>query len=100
MLPLLDANLKQILPKLYEQEDFEQRIIYARFYSQSLNCEWFVLEYSSLQKLFFGIIDDGDTRLGYFTQEELELSEAIRDYEFKAEILKGCDYERVTWNRQ
>lgn len=99
MLPLLDADLKQILPKLYEQDDFEVRTIYARFYTPSSNCEWFVFEYSSLQKLFFGIIDDGDQRCGYFTQEELVLNEAIRDYEFKPEVLKGCDYERVAWNK-
>lgn len=95
MLPLIDADLKQILPKLYEQENLQRKTFYARFYSLSTNCEWLVLEYSSLQKLFFGIIDDGDTRCGYFTEEELELNEAIRDYEFKPEILKGCDYERV-----
>ena len=100
MLPLLDADLKQIIPKLYEQDDFDIRTIYARFYTPCSNCEWFVFEYSSLQKLFFGIIDDGDARCGYFTQEELELNEAIRDYEFKPERLRGECYERVAWNRQ
>ncbi len=99
MLPLLDTDLKQILPKLYAQDKIDVRTIYARFYASSTNCEWFALEYSPLQRLFFGIIDEGDIKFGYFTQEELELNEAIRDYDFKPEILRGDCYERVAWNR-
>ena len=90
MLPLIDKDLEQIIPKLYETEREENKTVYARFYLH--DSQWFVLEYSSLQRLCFGLIDVDEKEYGYFSLDELELIGAIRDYEFVPKLLKEGNY--------
>jgi hypothetical protein len=93
---LLDEELKNTLPRLYEQDKSEIKILHARFYHPIYNCEWFAMEYSSLQKLFFGLFTGiGKLEYGYFTLDELDRIEAIRDYRFKPILIKTKDYYRV-----
>ena len=97
MLPLIDVDLKEILPKLYEQDKLDTKTVYARFYLY--DWEWLIMEYSPLQKLCFGLVDAEEQEYGYFTLDELESIGAKRDYEFIPTILQGECYERVAWNR-
>jgi hypothetical protein len=54
------------------------------------------MEYSSLQKLFFGLFTGiGKLEYGYFTLDELDRIGAIRDYRFKPILIKNKDYYRV-----
>jgi len=90
MLPLIDKQLQEQLPPLYAQDGNKQKIIYARYYLY--NWEWFAMEYSPLQKLFFGLVDGDELELGYFTLDELERAGAVRDYDFKQTIIQGDNY--------
>jgi hypothetical protein len=93
MLPLIDKQLREVLPKLYEQENLSSKTFYARFYLD--DWEWFVMEYSPLQNLCFGLIDGIENGYGYFTIDELESLGVKRDYEYKATTCEGSNYERI-----
>ena len=90
MLPLLDKELEKQLPPLYAQDGKESTTIYARYYFD--DWEWFALEYSPLQKLFYGIKDEV---YGYFTLDELEIAEAIRDYSFEPTTITIENIKRI-----
>lgn len=98
---LLDEELKNTLPRLYEQDKSEVKILHARFYHPIYNWEWYAMEYSPLQKLFFGLVEGEFLEYGYFTLDELDRIGAIRDYHFKARVLKhGVNYgKRTVWNQ-
>ena len=87
MLPIIDKDLEKQLPPLYEQDGKEEQTIYARFYSDEW--EWFALEYSPLQKLFFGLVDE---EYRYFTVDELESFGVVRDYNFEPKVIQGDTY--------
>ena len=89
---LVDTALEQSLPKLYEQDKSEVKILYARFYHPIYNWEWFAMEYSKLQGLFFGLVDGEVLEYGYFTVDELERVGAKRDYTFAPKEIKGENY--------
>lgn len=90
---LVDTDLQGLLPRLYEQENSEVKTLYARFYHPIFNWEWYAMEYSPLQRLFFGLVENDDLEYGYFTLDELERIGAKRDYSFSPKILKqGVDY--------
>lgn len=94
---LLDEELKNTLPRLYEQDKSEVKILHARFYHPICNWEWYAMEYSPLQKLFFGLVEGEFLEYGYFTLDELDRIGAIRDYHFKARVLKhGENYGKRT----
>jgi hypothetical protein len=93
MLPLIDKDLEEILPKLYEQENLQRKTFYARFYLN--DWEWLVMEYSPLQKLCFGLVDGYEEEYGYFTLDELDSLGAKRDYLFKPINIKDENYGRV-----
>ena len=90
---LLDTDLQKMLPKLYDQEHNELKVLYARYYHPEFNYEWYAMEYSSIQRLFFGLVEGEDLEYGYFTLDELERIGAKRDYYFTPKVLKqGVDY--------
>lgn len=89
---LLDEELKNTLPRLYEQDNKDVKILYVRFYHPTYNWEWYAMEYSPLQKLFFGLVEGESLEYGYFTLDELERIGAIRDYSFKTKVLKEGEY--------
>ena len=97
MLPLIDKDLEEILPKLYEQENLQIKTFYARFYLN--DWEWLVMEYSPLQKLCFGLVDGIEHEYGYFALDELEKLGVKRDYLFTPTVVQGECYERVAWNK-
>ncbi len=92
MLPI-DKNL-QNMPPLYAQESVVHPILYARYYLKECDWGWYVMEYSPLQQLCFGLVVGDEMELGYFCLDELERlqqrcgMEVVRDYQFKPTILK------------
>lgn len=90
MLPLIDKELEEQLPTLYETDGQKNKILFARYHLYGWN--WYPMEYSPLQKLFFGLVDGFEKELGYFTLDELEQIGARRDYEFEPKLLKKEDY--------
>lgn len=96
MLPLIDKDLEEVIPSLYSQENSKTKTFYAKFYLNDL--EWFVMEYSPLQKLCFGLVDGYEQEYGYFTIDELESLGVKRDYAFGPKKFEGVSYEKVTWN--
>jgi len=86
---LLDQQTQDLLPPLYAQEKETKKIAYARFYLPDYNWEWYAMEYSPLQKLFYGLVDGNEKEFGYFTLDELAAlqysvgSRVLRDYEFE-----------------
>lgn len=60
------------IPKLYEQENNPNPTLYARYFIEATGWEWYVMEYSPLQKLCFGYVIGDESELGYFSLDELE----------------------------
>ncbi len=89
----IDKNLQNI-PPLYAQEHIKDPIVYERYHIVGSDWEWYVMEYSPLQKLCFGLVIGDEMELGYFCLDELERLqhrysvEVERDYHFKPTSLK------------
>ncbi len=103
---MIITNFNNDIPKIYDQQrsDNPNPKVYARYFIDNSDWQWLVLEYSKLQKLFFGLILP-ENKLAYFTVEELNNIEL--DYGVKVELdtnfiiteLKEIKNERVAWNR-
>lgn len=63
-------NFNQEIPKIYEQQRASSKSFFARYYVENSDWEWLILEYSKLQRLFFGLVKPENT-FRYFTLEEL-----------------------------
>jgi len=62
-------------PRLYDTEDvpFDEKIIYMHFFIGG--CDWYIAEYSSKERVFFGYANLGDDQMaewGYISLDELE----------------------------
>lgn len=71
---LLPNELRNHLPKLYEQEESKDPIIFAKFYFPECNWTWFVTE-GEVQGddfIFFGFVVGFEEEWGYFSLQELE----------------------------
>ncbi|MGJ0319309.1 DUF2958 domain-containing protein [Aliarcobacter cryaerophilus] len=97
---MIITNFNNAIPKIYDQQRNINPKVYARYFIDNSDWEWLVLEYSKLQRLFFGLILP-ENKLTYFTVEELqklELEYGVKvelDYEFKITELKEKIDERV-----
>lgn len=65
------TNFNNDIPKIYDQQRSDNLKIYARYFIDNSDWQWLILEYSELQRLFFGLILP-EKKLDYFTIEELE----------------------------
>ena len=101
---MIITNFNSDIPKIYDQQRSANPKVYARYFIDNSDWEWLVLEYSKLQRLFFGLILP-ENKLAYFTVEELqkvELEYGVKvelDTNFKIIDLKEIKNERVAWNR-
>lgn len=99
------TNFNSDIPKIYDQQrsDNSNPKVYARYFIDNSDWEWLVLEYSKLQRLFFGLILP-ENQLAYFTVEELnkiEFDYGVKvelDLYFKVKDLKELLDERVAWD--
>lgn len=71
---LLPEELKNKLPKLYEQEKTKDPFVYAKFFFPAGNWTWFVTEGEEEENdfLFFGYVIGFEGEWGYFSLKELE----------------------------
>jgi len=101
---MIITNFNNAIPKIYDQQRSDNPKVYARYFIDNSDWEWLILEYSKLQRLFFGLILP-ENKLTYFTIEELqkvELDYGVKvelDSNFKITELKEKIDERVAWNK-
>ena len=68
---LLTQELKNTIPKLYEQENVEDPIVFCKFFNPYGSGTWLVTEFDKNDTLFgYAKIHEGE--LGYFSLKELE----------------------------
>ena len=94
---LLPTELREHLPKLYEQEETEDKIVYIKYFFPAGNWTWFVTEGEAKGDdfLFFGYVIGLEKEWGYFTLKQLEEINwrgltVERDLDFKQESFNSC----------
>lgn len=70
---LLTKELKEKIPKLYAQEDKDDPVVYAKFFTPDSNWTWYVLEYDGEDTLFC-YVEGFENELGYVSLSELKNS--------------------------
>ena len=68
---LLTDAIRQRLPKLYSQENVEDPIAQAKFFTPDSQWSWYPVEFDG-DDTFFGLVIGFERELGYFTLSELE----------------------------
>lgn len=72
---LLDDALRSSLPKLRQQSDVSDPVVFAKFFFPASGWTWFVTEGEATDNddfLFFGYVIGFESEFGYFTLSELE----------------------------
>jgi hypothetical protein len=71
---LLTAELRAVLPKLYAQQDADDPIVHAKFFTPDSSWTWYVTEGQEEEGdfLFFGYVVGLESEWGYFLLSELE----------------------------
>lgn len=73
MIKMLDEAHLGVMPKIYETVDvqFSEKVIQMHIFRE--NAEWFIAEYDSSQRLFYGYanVHSGPPGWGYFSLDEL-----------------------------
>ncbi len=93
-IPLLTDELKEKLPKLYENERKGlEALAQVKFFTPDSNWTWYASEYDG-QDIFFGLVAGLEIELGYFSLSELEQIRGAlglpveRDRHFEPKTLK------------
>jgi Protein of unknown function (DUF2958) len=98
---LLTKELEKALPALYSQENVKlaDQIAIVKFFDPMGSSNWYAIEYSPKQRIFFGYIEGDENEWGYFSLNELEsiskkrILGIERDLYFKrtkmSDIIKG-----------
>lgn len=94
---LLPPELKNQLPKLYEQEKTEDPVVFVKFFFPAGDWTWFVTEGEAEGDdfMFFGYVVGLEPEWGYFTLKQLEEINVRgltveRDLYFKQENFSRC----------
>ena len=97
IMELLPIELREQLPKFYEQEGTKDKIVYLKFFFPAGNWTWFVIEGEpdGDDFLFYGYVIGLETEWGYFTLHQLEEINihgltVERDLYFKQESFSRC----------
>lgn len=72
---LLDDALRNSLPKLRQQSDVSDPVVFAKFFFPAAGWTWFVTEGEATDNddfLFFGYVIGFEAEWGYFSLKELE----------------------------
>lgn len=70
-LKLITEELRKKLPPLYSQENVEDPIVHAKYFTPDSSWTWYALEFDG-KDIFFGYVDGLEAELGYFSLSELE----------------------------
>ena len=60
------------VPALYATEGTDDPVVRCKWFTPDSSWTWYVLEYSPLERLAFGLVDGHEKELGYFSLTELE----------------------------
>jgi hypothetical protein len=97
MMELLPEELKNQLPKLYEQEGTDDPKVFIKFFFPAGNWTWFVTEGEPEGEdfMFFGYVIGLEKEWGYFTLKQLEEINVYnltveRDLYFRQESFSLC----------
>ncbi len=63
-------NITGEIPMIYEQQQQNTQFIYAKYYIPNSDEVWNIMEYSKLQRLFWGYLEP-ENIVKYFTLEDL-----------------------------
>ena len=69
IMDLLPAELREALPKLYEQEHSEDAIVHVKYFTPDSNWTWYVTEGQPIEEddvRFFGFVIGFEREWGYF----------------------------------
>lgn len=69
---LLTQDILKKLPPLYSQENVEDPMVWAKFFTPDSSWTWLATEYSPEERLFFGFVIGDFPESGYFGLDELE----------------------------
>lgn len=94
---LLTKDLRERLPKLYEQEGSEDPIVYLKFFFPAADWTWFVTEGQAEGDdfTFFGFVIGLESEWGYFSLRELKKINihyltVERDLDFREAKMSVC----------
>lgn len=94
---LLDEALRSSLPKLRQQSEVADPIVFAKFFFPASGWTWFVTEGEAAADdfIFFGHVIGFESEWGYFTLRELEEVEVSglgveRDLDFEPTRFSLC----------
>lgn len=68
---LITQEIKRQIPKLYEQENNPDPIVYVKFFTPTSNWTWYATEFDGIDQ-FFGLVIGFEQEFGYFSLQELE----------------------------
>ena len=68
---LLTEELRRKLPRFYSQEEVEDPMVLAKFFTPDSSWTWYPVEFNG-EDTFFGLVDGFEAELGYFSLKELE----------------------------
>jgi len=93
---LLDDVLRNALPKLREQSDSQDPVVFAKFFFPASGWTWFVTEGEETGDdfLFFGHVIGFELEWGYFSLSELESIEISG-----VKIERDLDFEQMPFSR-
>lgn len=77
---LLTEELRAQLPKLYAQEQVQDKIVHAKFFTPDSSWTWYVIEGEEEEGdiRFFGYVVGMESEWGYFLLSELESARGPR----------------------
>lgn len=67
----ITKEIEKALPKLYSQENVDDPIVVAKWFSPYSNWRWFAIEFDG-EDTFFGLVQGFEIELGNFSKSELE----------------------------
>ena len=84
----IPINFQHKIPRLYEQHDKDEKIVYARYIVPTSDWVWNILERSALQQLFYGYVEP-EGKFLYFTIDSL--AKTTMDYDVNIELDVGFE---------
>ena len=72
---LLTKKLEKLFPPLGGQENNDDPVVYAKFFTPFGGASWYATEYSPEERIFFGYVSlfgDHNDEWGYFSLNEFE----------------------------
>jgi len=97
---LITKKIRNKTPKLYEQDNVHEPIVYAKFFYPYGSGTWFMLELDKDNDTAYGFVSLGlgehCDELGYFSIKELEANNVERDIFFEPMTLSEAKIKHLS----